>query len=82
MRTMVQGKLTVTDKEIVRWMREQADPAFTTAEVADEFDMSDEGMRNRLQSLADEGRIECKKPTPQNVIWWVGNGQSLPVRSA
>jgi response regulator of citrate/malate metabolism len=82
METMVQGKLTVTDKEIVEWMSEQTDPAFTTAEVADEFDMSDEGMRNRLRSLAVEGRIECKKPTPQNVIWWVESGQSLPVRSA
>jgi len=77
---MVQGKQTVTDNEIIQWMREQPDPAFTTAEVAEEFDMSGEGMRNRLRNLANEGRIEYKKPTPQNVIWWAENGQSLPVR--
>jgi len=78
---MVQGKRTVTDDEIVDWMRESPDPAFTTSEIAEVFDMTVEGMRNRLNDLADEGRIKVKKPGTRTAIWWIGAGQSLPVCS-
>lgn len=78
---MVQGKRTVTDDEIVEWMHESPDPAFTTPEIAEEFGMTPEGMRNRLKKLEEDGRIEVKTPGSQTKIWYVEKGQSLPVRS-
>jgi len=68
---VTQGKRTVTDDEIVRTMREHSDPAFTTGELADIFEMTSEGVRGRLEDLHKEGRVYKKKPTPRTVIWWV-----------
>ena len=67
---MPQGEKTVTDKEIVQWMRESPEPAFTTAEVAEKFNMSAEGMRGRLEGLREGEQIQRKKPTSRTVIWW------------
>lgn len=61
---------TVTDDEIIRWMTESPEPAFTTAEVADNFDMTVEGMRGRLDSLREGEEVYRKKPTSRTVIWW------------
>jgi predicted transcriptional regulator len=67
---MPQGRMTVTDDEIVEEMRRRDDPAFITKEIASWFDMGTEGMRNRLKSLADQGRIRAKKPSSRTQIWW------------
>jgi predicted transcriptional regulator len=78
---MVQGKRTVTDNKIVQWMHESPDPAFTTSEIAGQFDMTTEGIRNRLKELEKQGRIEVKTPGNRTSIWYVESGQSFPVRS-
>lgn len=70
MSDMPQGRRTVSDDEIVRFMEESPDPAFVTSEIADELEMSTEGARNRLENLRDEGRIHRKKPASRSVIWW------------
>jgi len=70
MSDMPQGRRTVSDDEIIEHMRTADDPAFTTKEVAAAFDMGTEGMRGRLNQLADEGRIHRKKPSSRTVIWW------------
>jgi len=67
---MPQGKQTVTDEELLEWMRKSADPAFTTKEVAEAFDMTTEGIRGRLNELEDGRRLYKKKPTSRTVIWW------------
>jgi predicted ArsR family transcriptional regulator len=69
---MVQGKRTVTDKEIEQKMHELPSPAFTTGELAGHFDMTTEGMRLRLEKLRNEGVVHRKKPSQRTVIWWVG----------
>lgn len=76
-----QGKQTVTDNEIVETMNAHPDPAFTTGELAEMFGMTVEGIRHRLESLHDEGRIYRKKPTPRTVIWWVESDYSEAVLS-
>ena len=68
---MAQGQRTVTDEEIMREMRVSRSPAFTTAELAERFDMSTEGIRNRLKKLRDEDQIKSKQPGSRTVIWWV-----------
>jgi predicted ArsR family transcriptional regulator len=67
---MPQGEKTVTDAEIIRWMDESPEPAFTTAEIADNFDMTVEGIRGRLDSLQEGDAVYRKKPTSRTVIWW------------
>jgi len=67
---MPQGQRTVTDDEIIDWVRSHPDPAFTTAEIAAPFDIGTEAMRGRLKSLAEDGHIRMKKPGVRTVIWW------------
>ena len=74
--TVPQGKQTVTDDEIIETIASHPDPAFTTSELAEIFDMSTEGVRGRLNKLAEEGKIAKKKPTTRTVIWWVHSDES------
>lgn len=74
--TVPQGKQTVTDDEIIETMSSHPDPAFTTAELAEIFEMHAEGVRGRLNSLYESGEIARKKPTSRTVIWWVYSDES------
>jgi len=78
---MVQGKMTVDDTEIIEHMQESCDPAFTAAELAERFDMSTNGMRERLCEIKKTGEIRNKKPTARTVIWWHETDYSEPVLS-
>ena len=80
--TMPQGEKTVTDDEIVQWMCETPEPAFTTAEIAEKFDMTAEGMRGRLENLRDGDQVYRKKPTSRTVIWWTDSDHDGSVLSA
>jgi len=77
-----QGKQTVSDDEIVRRLREHPDPAFTTSEIGDMFEMSTEGIRGRLADLEDRGLLCRKKPTSRTVVWWVPEDQRASACSA
>lgn len=72
---MPQGKRTVTDDEMLKFMRESSDPAFTTRELADHFEMTTEGVRGRLTSLESTGAVFRKKPSPRTIIWWLPEDQ-------
>lgn len=74
--TVPQGKQTVTDAEIVDEMKSRPDPAFTTAELADIFNMTSEGIRGRLNDLRENGDVYRKKPTTRTIIWWVQSDES------
>lgn len=76
-----QGKQTVTDDDIIETMRSHCDPAFTTAELAELFDMTTEGIRRRLEKLRKEEQLYKKKPTKRTVIWWIEEDQSDVVLS-
>lgn len=68
---MSQGKMTITDDQIITEMQEQGDPAYTTAEVGEMIGMSTEGARNRLEKLEECGRVMSKKPSTRTVLWWL-----------
>jgi len=76
---MTQGKQTVSDDEIIEQIRSHPDPAFTTPELAEQFDMTVEGIRRRLNKLQDKGRLYKKKPTNRTIVWWVEPGHSVDV---
>jgi hypothetical protein len=78
----MQGVMTVDDDEIVAALTDAEDPAFVTAELAERFDMSVPGMKNRLEDLHAEGRIHKKQPSPQIVIWWAPTAHDCSVFSA
>jgi len=67
---MPPGVKTVTDSEIISYMKSSDEPAFTTGELAEEMGMTPEGMRNRLKELEASEAIYSKKPGRRTVIWW------------
>ena len=70
MSDMPQGRQTVSDDEIVAYMKRADEPAFVAHEIADQFGINDETARQRLTSLWREGRIHRKKPSKRTVMWW------------
>lgn len=67
---MAGRKETVSDSEILNFFAESDDPVLTTSEVSDAFGFSNEGMRKRLYSLADESALAYKK-AGRSPVWWL-----------
>ena len=74
----MQGVKSVSDDEIIRQLRECPCPAYTTSEVAEYFEMSTQGMRNRLQALHEAGDLAKKQPSKRVVLWWVPEDEAQP----
>jgi len=68
---MPQGKKTVNDSRIIKTFEESSDPVFSAAECAERWGMSDQGARNRLDSLVEEGVLEKKKPGVRTAVYWL-----------
>ncbi len=67
---------TVSDDEIVRYLRESGERVLTTAEVADGVDVAHRTALRRLSTLADEGRIERKDIGERTAVWWATDEES------
>lgn len=61
---------SVSDDEVVRYLRESDKRVLTTAEVANGLDVSHRTALRRLSSLADEGRINRKYVGKRSAVWW------------
>lgn len=66
---------TVTDQEILKVFDYEDDPVLSAAEVADglrrfEKRMTSEGVRNRLEAMAEDGLVSRKKLGARAVGWW------------
>jgi len=72
----------VSDTKILTYMRESDDPAFTAGELAEQFEMTTEGVRNRLQQLIESGDVFSKKPGKRTVIYWARCDHPHPACSA
>ena len=68
---------TVSDAEILRFVRDSSDPIVTTAEVAEYLEFSKEGARKRLYSLAEEGYLDFKKVGRNPAFWITDNGREF-----
>lgn len=68
---MPQGKKTVNDDEIIEMFRKAREPVFSASECADRWGMSEQGARNRLESLVDRGVLEKKKPGSRTAVYWL-----------
>ena len=66
----MQGVQTVTDDEIINQLRRCPQPAYVTSEIAEHFEMTRQGIRNRLNALHEAGKIGKKQPTNGVILWW------------
>jgi len=78
---MAAGRMTITDNEIIEYFAEASDPVFSAGECAEDWDMTHEGARGRLNSLVDSGRLETKKPGSRTRVYWLDQ-RSSPSDSA
>jgi repressor of nif and glnA expression len=66
---------TVTDQEILKVFDYEDDPVLSASEVADGLrrfgkQMTSEGVRHRLEAMAEEGLVSRKKLGARAVGWW------------
>lgn len=61
----------VSDEEILDVFREADDPVLIASEVAEELPIGRRGVYNRLENLAEDGRLEYKKIGGRGTVWWL-----------
>lgn len=66
---------TVTDQEILKVFDYEDDPVLTAPEVAEGLgrfgkQLTSEGVRNRLESMTDDGLVSRKEIGARAVGWW------------
>lgn len=61
----------VTDEEILEVLRESGDPVLIASEVAEELPIGRRGVYNRLEQLAEDGRLGRKKIGGRGTVWWL-----------
>lgn len=66
---------TVTEQEILKVFDYEDDPVLTTAEVADGLQrfgkqITSEGVRNRLEQMAEQEKVSRKTFGARAVGWW------------
>ncbi|WP_227356324.1 hypothetical protein [Haladaptatus salinisoli] len=64
------SKEKVTDAEILSVFRETTDPVLATGEVADRVPLGRRGTLNRLDALAEGGKLRRKKLSKRSLVWW------------
>jgi repressor of nif and glnA expression len=78
---------TVTDQEILKVFDYEDDPVLTASEVAAGLQrfgvqMTSEGVRNRLDSMADDGLVSRKQLGARAVGWWAEVAPKLSAETA
>jgi DNA-binding MarR family transcriptional regulator len=52
-------------------MLQSTDPAFTAAEIGDEFDKTRQWADNRLDSMESDGLVQSKNPGARSKFYWI-----------
>lgn len=60
----------VSAAEILRFMVEHPDRAFTAGELAEEFDKTRQWADNRLKIMEDDGYVKSKNPGGRSRFYW------------
>lgn len=82
-----QFKETVTEQDILKVFDYEDDPVLTAPEVADGLrrfgkQITPEGVRNRLEEMADQGLVSRKKLGARAVGWWAEVAPDLNTETA
>lgn len=70
----------ITDEEILEVFRSTCDPVLTTSEVASNFELTHRGIRDRLETLEEEGLLKSKKVGARAMVWW--DPQSISISNS
>lgn len=62
---------TITTLDVLRVFLSHDDPAFIAPEVAEELDVSLEGVRNRLNRAVEDGYLAKKRSGSRTVLYWI-----------
>lgn len=78
---------TVTEQDILKVFDYEDDPVLTASEVADGLgrfgiQITGEGVRNRLEGMAEEGLVSRKKLGARAVGWWAEVAPELDAETA
>jgi len=68
---------SVSDREILRAIMMSRAPFVHPTELADEFDMSRQGVYERLVKLADKGYLSSKKTGGTRNFWITDEGRNF-----
>lgn len=61
----------VTAREILLFMVQSPDPAFTTTEIAEEFNKSRQWADNRMTQIKADELVQSKNPGGRSKFYWV-----------
>lgn len=60
----------VTSDKILKFVRTHEDPVVTAGEIADEFNMTNNGVNYRLRQLEDDGELVSKTAGSSAKVWY------------
>jgi DeoR/GlpR family transcriptional regulator of sugar metabolism len=56
---------------VLQFVREHSDPFVTTGDVSEQFDtVESRTIRNRLNKLAEDGRLQCRQVGGSAKVWY------------
>jgi len=61
---------SVPDSRILASFEHSEGPVATAPDISEQVDLSADGVRHRLQQLADDGVVECKHVGARATVWW------------
>lgn len=64
----------VSSREILLFMVQSPDPAFTAKEIGDEFDKTRQWGHQQLQKVESSGYVSSKNPGGNSRFYWVTEG--------
>jgi predicted transcriptional regulator len=73
---MSRGVRSVDDDELLAVFRESPDPALFVKEVAAEVEYTRQGVKNRLDTLVDDGELVKKKGGKRSAVYWLASAES------
>jgi len=62
--------VTVSDDRILSVLNEGGDPVRTVPKMAEQIDLSRDGLRRRLIDLEERGIVKSKTVGANAVVWW------------
>lgn len=65
----------VTSESILQFVRNHEEPVVTAGEIADEFDMTNQGVNYRLRQLEEEGKLVSKTAGSSAKVWYCADFQ-------
>lgn len=73
----MRAQLMATTENVLAYLKETQDPAVSSTEVADQFDITQQAAYEKLQKMYENGKIGKKKIGARAVVWYLNRDYSL-----